>query len=83
MKRSMVLSLVVKMRHAILCITILIGIVSLASGQMYKWVDEKGTVHFTVTSLKNPLPVPPTPLKLSQCLRLCPRLQSQKGLRQS
>ncbi len=54
MKRSMVLSLFVKMRHAILCITILIGIVSLASGQMYKWVDEKGTVHFTDDFFKIP-----------------------------
>jgi len=43
----MVLSLVVKMRHVILIVTILIGIASLAFGQIYKWVDEKGSVHFT------------------------------------
>jgi clan AA aspartic protease (TIGR02281 family) len=36
-----------KMRHVILCVAILIGIASLAFGDMYKWVDEKGTVHFT------------------------------------
>jgi clan AA aspartic protease (TIGR02281 family) len=54
MKLSMVLSLVVKMRHVILPILILMGIVSLAFGQMYKWVDEKGTVHFTDDFVKIP-----------------------------
>jgi clan AA aspartic protease (TIGR02281 family) len=47
MKPSMIVSLMVKMRHVILVLAILIGIFSVAFGQMYKWVDEKGTVHFT------------------------------------
>ena len=47
MKPSMIVSLMVKMRHVIFAVAILIGIFSVAFGQMYKWVDEKGTVHFT------------------------------------
>ena len=31
----------------VLIIPVLIGIVSLGFAQMYKWVDEKGTVHYT------------------------------------
>lgn len=42
------------MRHVILCATLFIGIVSLAFGQMYKWVDEKGSVHFTDDRSKIP-----------------------------
>ena len=34
-------------RFATLFIIILIGLVSPCYGEMYKWVDEKGTVHFT------------------------------------
>ena len=35
-----------RMRVVILFIVILIGFVSPAYGEMYKWVDEKGTLHF-------------------------------------
>lgn len=47
MKPSMVLSRMVKTVQVTFTVAILIGIVPLAFGQMYKWVDEKGTVHFT------------------------------------
>ena len=36
-----------KMRHIILSLIIVLGVASLTYGQMYKWVDEKGCIHFT------------------------------------
>jgi Domain of unknown function (DUF4124) len=35
------------MRSILLAMIVLIGLALPAGAEMYKWVDEKGTVHFT------------------------------------
>jgi hypothetical protein len=92
MNLSMVLSRLMKMRHIVLFVAILIGIASLAFGDMYKWVDEKGTVHFTddyfkiperyrteVESREVPKETSPSPAKAKPILAAVSKAPEPKG----